>query len=106
MASFNFSEALRKVKPGDNIYKVVTAARINAIADALQTLIAGDNLNAGDGIRINKGGSFGVVISRKKSDSESELEKRIETIENRLNNFKVVVTCNADGTFTITSVQT
>lgn len=102
MASFNFSEALRKVKPGDNLYKVVTAARINAIADALQALIAGDNLNAGDGIRITKGGGFGVMISRKKSDSETELEKRVEILEERIRKFKAVVTCNPDGTFTVT----
>lgn len=105
MADSSLLEALSPVGSGDLIIDVVTAARMNAISALLRSLVAGDNLQSGEGIQITKSGNFGVVIGLSKTQAETDtkaLLDRITALENRLNTLKANVVCNPDGTFTIT----
>jgi len=106
MATTNVNTALSKVRAGMSIFEVITAERINGIADALRAIIQGEFINSGDGISINKSGSSGITIARAQSDTEKELEERIRIVEERLNNLRAEVVCNPDGTFTITFTDT
>ena len=55
--------SMTPVKAGDDLYAVVTAARINAIQEAIKGLMRGDNLANGPGILINKIGSGQISLS-------------------------------------------